>query len=102
MNIFTVPISGGDEVTVVVDLAHNEAGLEALLEIMAGVRRPSGRLLLGVGVVGYRTDDLIEKLGEIGARDSEVMAIGRKTRYLRGREVERSTGSSGPAPSGSA
>ena len=92
MNIFTVPTSGGDEVTVVVDLAHNEAGLEALLEIMAGVRRPSGRLLLGVGVVGDRTDDLIEKLGEIGARDSEVMAIGRKTKYLRGREVDELDG----------
>ena len=47
----------------VVDLAHNEAGLEALLEIMAGVRRPGGRLLLGLGVVGDRTDELIEKLG---------------------------------------
>ena len=49
MNFFTV-----DDVTVVVDLAHNEAGLEALLEIMNGVRRPGGRLLLGLGAVGDR------------------------------------------------
>ena len=35
MNFFTL-----DDVTVVIDLAHNEAGLEALLEIMNGVRRP--------------------------------------------------------------
>ena len=42
MNFFTL----GD-VTVVIDLAHNEAGLEALLEIMNGVRRPGARLLLG-------------------------------------------------------
>ena len=35
MNVFTV-----DGVSVVVDLAHNEAGLEALLEVMNGVRRP--------------------------------------------------------------
>ena len=74
--------------TVVVDLAHNEAGLEALLEIMNGVRRPGGRLLLGLGAVGDRQDDLIEKLGEIGARDSDVVAIGHKQRYLRGRTVE--------------
>ena len=51
----------------VVDLAHNEAGLEALLEIMNGVRRPGARLLLGLGAVGDRQDDLIEQLGEIGA-----------------------------------
>ena len=35
MNFFTV-----DGVSVVIDLAHNEAGLEALLEIMNGVRPP--------------------------------------------------------------
>ena len=41
-----------DDVSVVIDLAHNEAGLEALLEIMNGVRRPGARLLLGLGAVG--------------------------------------------------
>ena len=44
-----------DDVTVVLDLAHNEAGLEALLEIMNGLRRPVRRLLLGLGAVGDRT-----------------------------------------------
>jgi cyanophycin synthetase len=83
MNFFSV-----GEVTVVVDLAHNEAGLEALIEIMNGVRRPDARLLLGLGVVGDRQDDLIEKLAEIAARDSDVIAIGHKDRYLRGRTVE--------------
>jgi cyanophycin synthetase len=38
--------------------------------------------------VGDRQDDLIEKLAEIGARDSDVVAIGHKERYLRGRTVE--------------
>jgi cyanophycin synthetase len=73
---------------VVIDLAHNEAGLEALLEIMNGVRAPGRRLFLGLGAVGDRTDDLIEMLGEIGARDSDVIAIGHKLRYLRGRTTE--------------
>ncbi len=62
MNFFSL-----GEVSVVMDLAHNEAGLEALLEIMNGVRRPGARLLLGLGAVGDRQDDLIERLGEIGA-----------------------------------
>jgi cyanophycin synthetase len=86
MNFFTVPVDGG-ETSVVVDLAHNEAGLEALLEIMVGVRRPGARLLLGLGAVGDRTDDLIGRLGEIGAMGADVVAIGHKQRYLRGRTL---------------
>ena len=83
MNMFTV-----DGVTVVIDLAHNEAGLEALIEVLDGVRRPGCRLLLGLGAVGDRQDDLIEKLGEIAARDSDVLAIAHKQRYLRGRDLD--------------
>jgi cyanophycin synthetase len=84
MNFFSLP---GD-VSVVMDLAHNEAGLEALLEIMGGVRRPGARLLLGLGAVGDRTDELIEALGEIGAKGSDVVAIGHKEWYLRGRTMD--------------
>jgi cyanophycin synthetase len=88
MNFFSLAARDGQSISVVMDLAHNEAGLEALLEIMNGVRRPGCRLLLGLGVVGDRTDDLIELLGEIGARDSDVIAIGHKVRYLRGRTTD--------------
>ncbi|WP_310527556.1 glutamate ligase domain-containing protein, partial [Nocardioides sp.] len=84
MNFFTLP----GEITVVMDLAHNEAGLEALLEIMEGVRRPGARLLLGLGAVGDRTDELIDSLGEIGAKGSDVVAIGHKERYLRDRTMD--------------
>lgn len=87
MNFFTLPLDG-DQISVVMDLAHNEAGLEALLEIMNGVRRPGARLLLGVGAVGDRTDELIDALGEIGAKGSDVLAIGHKERYLRGRTTD--------------
>jgi cyanophycin synthetase len=83
MNFFTL----GD-VSVVMDLAHNEAGLEALIEIMRGVRAPGRRLLLGLGAVGDRQDDLIELLGEIAARDADVVVIGHKQHYLRGRTME--------------
>ncbi len=83
MNFFTL-----GQVTVVMDLAHNEAGLEAMIEIMRGVRPPGRRLLLGLGAVGDRQDDLIEMLGEIAARDADVVAIGHKQHYLRGRSVE--------------
>jgi cyanophycin synthetase len=87
MNFFTVPVPDGDA-SVVIDLAHNEAGLEALLEIMDGVRRPGARLLLGLGAVGDRTDELIGRLGEIGAMGADVVVIGHKQRYLRGRTLD--------------
>jgi cyanophycin synthetase len=80
MNFFSL---GG--ISVVMDLAHNEAGLEALVEIMNGVRRPGARLLLGLGAVGDRQDDLLERLGEIAGMNADVVAIGHKRQYLRGR-----------------
>jgi cyanophycin synthetase len=91
MNIFSIPVAGG-EASVVIDLAHNEAGLEALLEVMAGIRAPGARILLGLGAVGDRTDDLIGRLGEIGAMGADVVAIGHKERYLRGRSLEELEG----------
>jgi cyanophycin synthetase len=91
MNIFSIPVAEG-EASLVIDLAHNEAGLEALLEIMAGIRAPGARLLLGLGAVGDRTDDLIGRLGEIGAMGADVVAIGHKEKYLRGRTLEELEG----------
>ncbi len=83
MNFFSL----GD-ISVVMDLAHNEAGLEAMIEIMRGLRVPGRCLLLGLGAVGDRQDDLIEMLGEIAARDADVVAIGHKQKYLRGRTLD--------------
>jgi cyanophycin synthetase len=80
MNVFS-----RDELSVVVDLAHNEAGLEALLEILNGIRPPGGRILLGLGAVGDRQDDVVSALGERGARDADVVVVAHKAGYLRGR-----------------
>jgi cyanophycin synthetase len=71
----------------VIDLAHNEAGLAALLEIMNGLRPPGGRLLLGLGTAGDRGDDVFVRLGEIGALGADVVEIVHKTAYLRGRSA---------------
>jgi cyanophycin synthetase len=81
MNIYSL----GD-VTVVVDLAHNEAGLEALLEVLHGLCRRGCRTLLGLGTAGDRSDDMLRSLGAIGARGSDVVVIVHKQRYLRGRD----------------
>src|SRR4029077_9293 len=68
------------------------AGLEALLEIMGGVRRPGARLLLGLGAVGDRQDGVVEGLGELGARGADVTAVGHKQKYLRGRTEDELDG----------
>ena len=86
MNIWSLPVPGGS-ISVVIDLAHNEAGLEALLEIMRGIRPPQGRLLLGVGTAGDRGDDVFVRLGEIAALGADVVEIVHKGNYLRGRSM---------------
>src|SRR5688500_11636216 len=83
MNFFSI-----GEIFVVLDLAHNEAGLEAMVAIMNGVRRPGARILLGLGAVGDRQDDLLERRGEMAGMYADVVVIGHKQRYLRGRRQE--------------
>ena len=91
MNIWTLPVPGG-AISVVIDLAHNEAGLEALLEIMSGIRPPHGRLLLGVGTAGDRGDEVFVRLGEIAALGADVVEIVNKGDYLRGRSMAEISG----------
>ncbi|WP_375433218.1 Mur ligase family protein [uncultured Friedmanniella sp.] len=92
MNIWTLPVGGaagaGEAVSVVIDLAHNEAGLAALLEVLQGLRSPAGRLLLGVGTAGDRGDDVFVRLGELAAMGADVVEVARKSEYLRGRPPE--------------
>jgi cyanophycin synthetase len=88
MNVWSVSVASG-KISVVIDLAHNEAGLTALLEIMNGIRPPHGRLLLGLGTAGDRSDEVFVELGEIAALSADVIEIVHKAKYLRGRRVER-------------
>jgi cyanophycin synthetase len=83
MNIYDV-----DGVTVVVDLAHNEAGVAALVEVLHGLRAPGGRVLLEMGTPGDRTDDIIRGVAELAARGSDRVVIAHKEHYLRGRDVD--------------
>jgi cyanophycin synthetase len=87
MNIWTASVPSG-VISVVIDLAHNEAGLEALLEIMKGIRPPGGRLMLAVGTAGDRSDEVFVKLGEIAGLGVDVIEIVHKAKYLRGQSME--------------
>ena len=75
-------------VTVVVDLAHNEAGVQALLEVLRGLRAPGGAVRLVAGTPGDRTDDIIRAVGEVAARGADQIVVGHKEHYLRGRDPD--------------
>jgi cyanophycin synthetase len=75
-------------VTVVVDLAHNEAGVQALLEVLDGFRAPGRTVRLVVGTPGDRTNEIIRGVGEIAARGADRVVIGHKEHYLRGRDPD--------------
>ncbi|WP_109471408.1 tetratricopeptide repeat protein [Ornithinimicrobium cavernae] len=88
MNVWTLPVPSGGTATMIVDLAHNEAGLEALLNVAEGLRPPGDRVHLGLGGVGDRTDEILIGLGEIAGRRADRVHIVHKGHYLRGRSME--------------
>jgi cyanophycin synthetase len=73
---------------VVVDYAHNEAGMSGLVETAAGLRRPGREVWLSIATAGDRTDEVMHGLGYIAARGADHVAIAELERYLRGRDRE--------------
>ncbi len=88
MNVYSLPLAAGGTATVIIDLAHNEAGLEALLRVAEGLRPPGSAVHLGLGTAGDRTDDLLQGLGELAGRRADRVSVVHKAEYLRGREME--------------
>ena len=88
LNTFSVPTTDGGAATLIVDMAHNEDGVLALLDVADGLRAPGARVLAAIGMVGDRTDSQIEIVGEIAGRTADLVSIGHKEKYLRGRTVE--------------
>ena len=88
MNTYTLPREDGTSITVIVDLAHNEAGLEALMDVAHGLTVPGGQVHLGLGLAGDRTDDLLESIGEIAGLRADRIVAAHKEHYLRGRTMD--------------
>jgi len=74
---------------VVIDYAHNEAGMSALLDLAEGLLGPRGTrrgtVTAIVGTAGDRPDDSLRALGRIAASRADEVAIKETLRYLRGR-----------------
>ena len=84
LNLFRV----GQRV-VIVDFAHNEAGVSAVLDVAEGIAAgAAGRaapITAIVGTAGDRPDDTLRGIGRIAAERAQRVAIKETQRYLRGR-----------------
>ena len=87
MNTYTLVKPDGAALTVIVDLAHNEAGLEALMDVAHGLKVPGGQVHLGLGLAGDRTDELLESMGELAGLRADRVVAAHKEHYLRGRTM---------------
>ena len=73
---------------VLIDFAHNEAGLKGLLEVARGLATSRGKVRLAVGTAGDRTDEILHNLGLLAGRGADDVVICEKPHYLRGRDLE--------------
>lgn len=80
-NVYTL----GDRV-IVLDYAHNEAGMAGLAEIARGLCPPGGETWIAFGTAGDRDDAILHALGYRAARGSDHVCIAELPRYLRGRD----------------
>jgi cyanophycin synthetase len=85
MNIWSVPTADGGRATVVLDFAHNEAGMAALLRVGAGLRPPGAGLHVSIGNAGDRTDEGIAEVARMAALAADTVQLAAKPDYLRGR-----------------
>ena len=81
---------------VIVDFAHNEAGLSAVLDVAEGIAAgAAGRaapITAIIGTAGDRPDDTLRGIGRIAGPRAQRVAIKETLRYLRGRTPESVVG----------
>ena len=81
---------------VIVDFAHNEAGVSAVLDVAEGIAGgAAGRaapITAIVGTAGDRPDDTLRGIARIAATRAQRVAIKETLKYLRGRSRESVVG----------
>jgi cyanophycin synthetase len=74
---------------VIVDFAHNEAGIDAVMDVAEGIAAgAAGRaapITVIIGTAGDRPDDTLRGIGRIAAKRAQRVAIKETRKYLRGR-----------------
>jgi cyanophycin synthetase len=70
---------------IVIDYAHNTAGMISLTEVLRGLCRAGHEVWLAIGTAGDRTDSILHSFALQAALGSDHLSIAELTRYLRGR-----------------
>jgi cyanophycin synthetase len=70
---------------VVIDYAHNEAGMAGLTELLDGLRCGGDEVWVAICTAGDRTDAILRAFALRAALGSDHLAIAELVRYLRGR-----------------
>jgi cyanophycin synthetase len=73
---------------ILVDYAHNEAGMAGMVEVARGLCRPGGEVWLTYSSAGDRSDEILHGLGYLAARGADHVAVAQLEHYLRGREPD--------------
>src|SRR5690606_21846820 len=88
--IWVIEVEPGKQVRVLLDFAHNLAGLAAIAELVRGLPGwdPGSRPAIGFGMAGDRSDDELRELGAalLQFRPGGVI-LREQPHYMRGREL---------------
>ena len=71
---------------IVIDYAHNEAGMIGLTELCDGLRRARREIWLAICTAGDRSNDILHAFAYRAARGADHVVIAELLRYLRGRD----------------
>jgi cyanophycin synthetase len=82
-NLFSI-----DGTVVMIDYAHNEAGMSGLVETLDGLRPRGGHVWLAICTAGDRTNEILRSFAFLAAVGSDHLAIAELPQYLRGRSRE--------------
>jgi cyanophycin synthetase len=75
-----------DDRVIVVDYAHNEAGMQGLIEICRGLARRGATVWIAYSTAGDRSDEIMHGIGYLAARGADRVAVFPLMTYLRGRK----------------
>jgi len=80
----------------IIDFAHNEAGVNAVLDVAHGIADggtgPPAPVTMIIGTAGDRPDDTLHGIGRVAGQRAQRIAIKETLRYLRGRSRESMIG----------
>jgi cyanophycin synthetase len=81
---------------IIVDFAHNEAGVAAILDVAEGIAAGSAAraapITAIIGTAGDRPDDTLRGIGRIAASRAQRVVIKETLKYLRGRTAQAVVG----------